>query len=121
VDLTESYLASLPQAVRERFEVRETRNAAAILKATSPAEFAELVEVLGGFWLTTDDLVYPGGNESKIAARLNSAFRDLGWREGKVDTRVKSMLILQPYSPAGERESVVRESEVYNEGYKVTM
>lgn len=119
MDLTTSYLASMPKEVRDRYELRETRNAAAILKATNPVEFRELIEVLQSFWLITDDLVHPGGNESEIAARLNRAFREAEWREGRVDTYVKSLLVIQPYAPAGEKTTEVRESEVLNEGYKV--
>lgn len=119
MEMTTSYLGSVPQRVRERYELRETRNAAAILKATNPAEFDEFVSVLDDFWLTTDDLVKPGGNESAAAVKLNSAFRGVGWRSGRVDTQVKSILLVQPYAPAGEKRAHVRESEVLNEGYKV--
>jgi hypothetical protein len=119
VELTDSYLRVMPANVASRYELRETRNAAAILAATSPNEFAELVAVLGAFVLTTADLINPGGNESALAARVNEGFRARGWREGRVDTRVTSVLRVQPYGPDGERGERVVESEVFNEGYKV--
>ncbi len=119
MELTKSYLLSVPRSVRARYEIRETRNAAAILAATSPDEFKEVIDVLTGFWLTTADLINPGGNESALAGRLNGAFRRCGWREGRVDTRVTSVLRIQPYIPAGETGPRVVESEVCNEGYKV--
>jgi hypothetical protein len=119
VDLTTSYRGVLPEDVAARYELRETRNAAAIAAATSPAEFRELCDVLAGFTLTTDDLVNPGGNQSALAARLNGAFRARGWREGRVDTRVTSELRIYPYAPAGERTVRVDQREVFNEGYKV--
>ena len=75
--------------------------------------------MLTGFTLTTTDLVEAGGNESRLAARLNAAFRERGWREGRVDTVVTSRLQVQPWHPAGEHGVTVRESEVFNEGYKV--
>jgi hypothetical protein len=119
VELTESYLRVVPVSVQERYELRETRNAAVILSVTNPDEFAELIEALDGFVLRIDDLVHPGGNESKLAARLNDRFRSRGWREGRIDTRVKSELRILPYRPSGESAPTVRHSEVFNEGYKV--
>jgi restriction endonuclease BglII len=119
VELTQSYLRVVPDSVQRRYELRETRNASAILSATNPAEFAELIEALEGFDLRVDDLVHPGGNESKLAARLNDRFRARGWREGRVDTRVRSELRILPYRQAGESVPTVRHSEVFNEGYKV--
>ncbi len=119
VDLTVSYLAVVPDEVRERYELRETRNAAAILASTNPDEFGHVVGVLASFVLSTSDLVDPGGNESKLAARLNAAFRDQGWREGRYDTRITGSLRIMPYARAGEGKQRVVETEVFNEGYKV--
>jgi hypothetical protein len=119
MELTGSWTTALPGAVAERYELRETRNAAAVLAATCPDEVTELCAVLTGFTLTTADLVEAGGNESRLAARLNTAFRERGWREGRVDTVVTSRLQVQPWHPAGEHGVTVRESEVFNEGYKV--
>lgn len=118
MELTRSWSSALPAPVAERFELRETRNAAAVLAATSPGEFAEVVAVLAGFTLRTADLVEAGGNESRLAARLNAAFREHGWREGRVDTVVTSRLQVQPWGP-DEHAVRVLESEVVNEGYKV--
>jgi hypothetical protein len=106
-------------ALSARYELRETRNAAAVLAATAPEEFADLCAVLAGFALEQADLTRAGGHESRLAARLNEAFRERGWREGRVDTVVRSALKVQPYAPAGERAVVERSSEVVNEGYKV--
>jgi hypothetical protein len=119
VDLTVSFEQAVPVAVRERYELRETRNAAAILASTNPREFADVVDVLVEFELATGDLVDPGGNESRLAARLNSSFRHRGWREGRYDTRIASELRVMPYAPAGETVAHVVTSEVFNEGYKV--
>lgn len=119
MDLTDSHAGVLPPDVRERYAVREIRNAAAILRATSEDEFEEIVAVLRAFQLSTDDLVRAGGNESRIAGRLNDEFRFRGWREARVDTHVRSTLRIMPYRNAGEVRDSVRESEVFNEGYKV--
>jgi hypothetical protein len=119
VDLTESYKTALPEAVRERYEVRETRNAAAILASIHPGEFSEIVSVLSDFSLSRTDLINPGGSESQLAARLNKAFRDLGWREGRHDTHVTSILRVMPHRPAGETQPTEIQTDVISEGYKV--
>lgn len=119
MELTTSYEKVLPHAIMSRYEIRETRNAAVILEATSSSEFRQVISVLSEFSLNIDDLVNPGGNESKVASRLNNAFRSQGWREARVDTHIKSALHVSPYRAAGESKEIVRESEVYNEGYKV--
>lgn len=102
MDLTESYKAVVPHAVRDRYELRETRNAAAILASTNPVQSREIIAVLSDFSLLPADLIDPGGNESRLAARLNRAFHDLGWREYRHDTEVTSVLRVVPYRPAGE-------------------
>lgn len=99
--------------------MRETRMAAAIIKATNPSEFADLVTVLRGFSLTTNDLVNAGGNESKLAGRLNTAFRRLGWREARVDTRIGLDLVIQPWLEGGERGEETLSTLITNQGYKV--
>lgn len=119
MDLTASFERAIPQQLLDRYEFRETRNAAAILASTNPVEFAELIEVLDEFALLTGDLVEPGGNESGLAKRLNTGFRSRGWREGRVDTRIAVELSQMPYKPAGESAPVVKSTEVFNEGYRV--
>jgi hypothetical protein len=119
VDLTHSYKRHLPKAVLDRYEFAEVRNAAAILKATNPAGFAELIDVLTNFKLLKADLLDAGGSESKLAARLNGAFRAQGWREARVDTYTRLSLVLKPYAPAGEKGETTAETETTNEGYLV--
>jgi hypothetical protein len=75
--------------------------------------------VLDRFALTETDITVPGGSESTVAKRLNEGFRDIGWREGRVDMTVALRLRLMPYRPAGERQPVVEETEAANEGYMV--
>ena len=121
MDLTESYLDGLlPRRVLKRYYMREVRNATALLAATNPTEFEQVMAVLGGFVLTEGDVLNPGGNKSKVAQRLDGAFREFGWREGKHDMSVTSVLTVLPHRPAGERRPVVRHSSVVSsEGYKV--
>jgi hypothetical protein len=119
MELTSSFEGAFPDTVLARYEFVETRNAAAILKVTNPLAWSQLIEVLEGFSLRTEDLLTAGGNESGLAARLNSDFRSRGWREGRVDTRIRLELRLQPYGPAGETQATLRETESVSEGYLV--
>jgi hypothetical protein len=119
MDLTDSYERVLPATILKRFDLREVRNAAALLMATNPTEFDEIVGVLSGFVLSDDDVLGAGGNKSDVARRLDLQFREIGWREARHDTNVVSVLMKQPYRPAGETERTVLESEVRNEGYKI--
>lgn len=119
MDLTESYARILPVDLVERYEIREVRDAAAVMQNTNPAEFAEIVAVLNDFVLAEDDLLQPGGSKGLVATRLDGDFRELGWREGRYDTRLTSQLRLMPYRHAGEKEARVEERDVFSEGYKV--
>lgn len=119
MDLTTSYESHVPVDQLERYVFRETRNAAAIMHATNPVELQELIQILTWFKLTNADLVDAGGNKSDLAARLDKRFREMGWREGRHDTKITSVLKIVPYRPAGETKARVVESVVRNEGYKV--
>jgi hypothetical protein len=119
VELTTSYEDVFTERVLARYELAETRKAAAVLAATNPPEMAELADVLNRFVLSTEDLVSPGGNEAHVPKRLNEAFRARGWREAGVDTRITLALRIMPYAPAGETTPQVTENQVANEGYKV--
>lgn len=119
MDLTNSFTAHLDAPIQERYELREVRNAAAVLSVTNPVRFRQIEEVLSAFFVVTSDFVTKGGQETDLAARLNSAFRDRGWREARVDVNIKLALRKMPYRPQGESSATVVETEVTNEGYKV--
>lgn len=119
VNLTESYLRVCPPAILNRYEIREVRDAAAVIANTNAEEWAEIVEVLSGFHLQDEDITTPGGGKGLVATRIDRTFRELGWREGRYDRRIASRLRLMPYHSAGERTAFVIETEVDSEGYKV--
>ena len=119
MDLTESYKDYFPESVLRRYQFAETRNAAAIFRSTNADAFEQLTKALSNFALVTSDLIVPGGRETELAARLNDAFRRQGWREARVDTTTRLTLVLEPYTPAGERGTTEAETETHNKGYKV--
>lgn len=119
VDLTYSFKDTFPPNILERYQFAETRNAAAILDSTNPDAFSQIVRALSNFVLKTSDFITPGGQETELAARLNDSFRRQGWREARVDTRTRLTLVLEPYTPAGERRTTETETETHSKGYKV--
>ncbi|MEC5185287.1 hypothetical protein RCH12_002763 [Cryobacterium sp. MP_3.1] len=116
--LTDSYLYTIPRDVLARYEFAEVRNAASIIAHTNPGEFAEVIDVLRDFAVEARDLLLPGGSEGTVPKKLNGAFRHLGWREARVDTILKTTLVVFPYAPAGERHKELIETEAEFEGYK---
>jgi Restriction endonuclease BglII len=119
MDLTDSFQRVFPPAILDRYAIRETRDAAAVIQNTNPDEFKEIVEVLSAFTLTKEDILQPGGAKGLVATRLDGEFRELGWREGRYDRSIISKLRLMPYRKAGERKAQEHETEVRSEGYKV--
>jgi hypothetical protein len=111
VELSSGYAHSIPQHVLARYDWAETRNASQVLQASCREEFDDLLAVLAGFSVhVDDDLAGKGGNETKAAGRLNSAFRALGWREGNFAILYSSRTKLLPWAPAGETGATVHES-----------
>jgi hypothetical protein len=120
MDLTRSYAAAVPSAVADRYDWVEVRNAASVIGNTNPAEFADVLDVLGSFRLVIDrDILPAGGNESMTAAHLNQQFRMRGWREGAYHVRIESALRLLPWAEAGEAEGTEVVTEVASPSYLV--
>lgn len=119
MELTESWRTELPASVIERYDVIETRNAAAMFKASNPELLTEMAMVLDGFRFDVERIVRAGGSKHLIAAELDEAFRVTGWREAKFRQKLVTELVLNPYKPAGESDKKVRESESVYEGHQI--
>ena len=78
----------VPEAIRDLYEIHDYRHAAAILCHEFPAEFRELMTALGSFRITIQDIIDPGGNESRIPKIVSEILRPLGWREDKLTARL---------------------------------
>lgn len=72
---------SIPQDIRERYEIYSYRNAATILSQTRKAEFEDLLKALRDFKITKTMIRTAGGNESDIPKLLSATLRPLGWHE----------------------------------------
>ena len=83
-----SNLRFVPQALLDLYEVYEWRNGLAVLEAARPEEWQDIKTVLGSFRLLHSEIATPGGRKSLIADRLDGAFKQLGWKEKRFDTRI---------------------------------
>lgn len=71
----------VPADVLARYDVYSYRNAALILSEAHPAEFAELMQALRAFRLTSAIIAKPGGSESDVPKIVSKSLRPLGWME----------------------------------------
>jgi hypothetical protein len=81
-------IASLPQFIRDNYEVREWKHATAILVNDFPDEWQDIIDVLTAFRLFKSHITVGGGGKSKVAGALDSAFAARGWKEKKWDTKI---------------------------------
>lgn len=120
MQLTESWAAVFPAGLRERYDVRETRNAAAVMRTTAPEAFQDMIDVLEGFHLTLDKLTTPGGSKTVVARELDESFRVRGWREARFEQELTTRLVLYPWTGAPKPEKKrVEESRNEYGGHKV--
>ncbi len=78
----------IPGEVERKFEIREWRNALAILAVARPEEWSDILTVLSEFTLLRSDVLAPGGRKSPIATKLDERFFELGWIEKGFDTKI---------------------------------
>lgn len=83
--------SKIPQDIRDRYEIYSYRNAAVILSESRAEEFAEVLQALREFSMTTQMIRTAGGNESEIPKLLSKTLRPLGWHE----TVVQGDLLVQ--------------------------
>jgi hypothetical protein len=120
VDLTTSYTKVFPPELVDRYVWLETRNAAAVFKASNPDEFAELEAVLTEFYLYDSDVLTKGGNRGPVSIRIDSAFEKLGWRAVRIN--MTATLVGRAKKSSLARGAYLDEflnSEVSNNGYEV--
>lgn len=78
----------IPKNIRELYEVREWRNATAVLYGAHPDEWKDIMTILSSFRLLKSDILKPGGRKSPIAEKIDSHFYKLGWTEKTFDTKI---------------------------------
>lgn len=89
---------SIPEFLRNNFEIHEYRHACAILENDFPSEWKDINEILTGFRLKRSNIMKPGGRKSPISGYLDGEFFSKGWAETKFDAKVSldSLEYIQP-------------------------
>lgn len=109
----------IPQDIFDRFDIYSYRNAAVILSEARKEEFADIIEALRGFSLTTDMIRRAGGNESEIPKLFSEILRPRGWNEttiqGDLLVRLTWRKIVE--RPDGRRRSTKKEKQIVREKY----
>lgn len=111
----------MPSRIFDRYAWMETGYAAAVLQATSPDEYNDLLTVLDNFSLSPNSWLVAGGNKGDIAAMLDDRFRELGWKETRIDTQVRGIFMTDFRRLRGDYVPQQRETvpTIYSEGFRV--
>lgn len=117
MELTDSWKATMPDAVRTRYDFLETRDAAAILQATNPEQHDDLCAVLASFALTTEAILMAGGNETLTAGRLTRAFRERGWHEERAVRTMRTYMQQRGSSRRSDDGAIRAEMRDSSTGY----
>lgn len=105
--------AVLPSLARDHWAFMESNSAAAVIKAVSPDEWADIVEVLENYRLDPRYWLRAGGNRGDIAEQIDGEFGRRGWRETRLDLETRGLLFDRNGRQVGELP-VIRQ-----EGYLV--
>lgn len=84
-----SYKNYIPIDICNLYEIHDYKHAATILSKEFPVEFKEICDALRKFKITKDDIIEPGGSESKIPKKLSEILRPLNWEEKQLYAELK--------------------------------
>lgn len=82
--------STLPADLRQKFTFASYGRALSVLAHGYPDAYAEILQALRAFTITTEMIRKPGGNESEIPKTIASILRPLGWYE----TAIKGDLLI---------------------------
>ena len=100
----------IAEDVLERFECYNYGHALEILHESFPVEWKELQECLRRFFLTKEDILQAGGNESPIPKKFDDVLYPYGWRE----IRISGDLTVKKYP----RQTAQRRGRFANEPFE---
>jgi CRISPR-associated protein Csd2 len=110
----------VPRPLLDLYEVHNHRHAAEILSAAHAGEFADVLEALGSFRISTGDITDKGGNESNIPKQVSRLLRPRGWKETRISGDL--LITLEEKDESGSR-ATVRQIEkkipAFLDGHKV--
>ncbi|MFC0813529.1 BglII/BstYI family type II restriction endonuclease [Paracoccus panacisoli] len=103
----------LPPEARDHWAFMETNSACAVMKATCPSEWSDIVDVLSTYRLSPSSWLQKGGNRGDIAKQIDGRFAERGWREARLDLATTGLLFGKNNEKLGELPAV------HQEGYLV--
>ena len=78
----------VPADLRELYEVKEWRNATAVLAGKHEDEWADLAAVLRQFRLKRSAIEVGGGGRSQVPIQIDDALRGRGWAKRQFNTKI---------------------------------
>lgn len=108
----------LASDIRSRYEFHEVRSACAVMKAVSPGEWNDIVDVLGSFSFSANLLLRAGGNNSEMTETLNRALRDRGWRECAYELETKGRITFREAGVPDEDLGTMNEASYWVDNRK---
>ncbi|MGH2500133.1 MAG: BglII/BstYI family type II restriction endonuclease [Candidatus Limnocylindria bacterium] len=78
----------IPDDIRRLYEVKEWRNASAILAGRHEEEWGNILEVLRAFRLKRSYIVKGGGGRSDVPRLVDGHLARLGWQKRRFETRI---------------------------------
>ena len=118
--------SKIPQAIRDKYEIHSYRSAAVILAESRPAEFADLIQALTNFSITTAMIRKAGGNESEMPKAFSKLLRPMGWHETTISANLDVTLSWREptVGSKGSKAKTVKQERIikrtkYIDGHKV--
>jgi hypothetical protein len=81
-----------PEEIQNKFEILSYRNAAGILSSSFPKQFAQIVQALDKFNISTEMIRKPGGSKGLIAKYVDTLFTD-DWAETRISADLHVQLL----------------------------
>jgi hypothetical protein len=79
---------AIPPKLTAGYEIHEWRNGIALLEHVYPAEWADIIAVLGKFKLRKSYIQVGGGNKSLVSGAIDQAFYSRNWVEKDFSTAI---------------------------------
>lgn len=87
-ELNNNWTKYIPEDIAQKYEIHDFKHAAAILFNEFKQQFDEVIHVLRQFYITKEDIIARGGNESTIPKKFSEILRPLGWEEKQLHAKL---------------------------------
>jgi len=116
----------VPKDIRSKYEIYSYKNAAVILSEVRQQEFKDVCDALRQFWITTDMIRKPGGNESDMPKLFSATLRPKGWHETHIQADLNVTLkwseqigVTRGGHPIMKKQERAINRERYLDGHKI--